>query len=52
MIMRNIPLLISHLELSIAPTTVILPNQALVYHVMGWSPGDGTAAEWLHTVDD
>jgi len=40
--MRNIPLLISHLELSIAPTTVVLPHQALIYQVTKWSPGDGT----------
>ena len=49
--MRNVPLLISPLDLSIAPTTVILLHQALLYHVTGWSPGDGTATEWLHTVD-
>ena len=49
--MRNVPLLISHLDPSIAPTTVILLHQALVYHVTGYSPGDRTATEWLHAVD-
>ena len=49
--MRNVPLLISHLDLSIAPTIVILLHQALLYHVTGWSPSDGTATEWLHAVD-
>ena len=49
--MRNVPLLISHLDLSIASTTVILLHQALLYHITGWSPGDGTGMEWLHAVD-
>ena len=49
--MRSVPLLISQLDLSIVPTTVILLHQALLYHITEWSPGDGTGTEWLHAVD-